>query len=82
MQRSFPILRAAARWLLLAAVSAAAGFALGVAASRPAPLSQAAVIPTPPPAGQPAPGRGPGGSSLPGAAPPRLPGRVAPRWSA
>ena len=46
------------------------GFALGVAASRPAPLSQAAVIPTPPPAGQPAPGRGPGGSSLPGAAPP------------
>ena len=70
MQRSFPTLRAAARWLLLAAVSAAAGFALGVAASRPAPLSQAAVIPTPPPAGQPAPGRGPGGSSLPGAAPP------------
>ena len=56
MQRSFPTLRAAARWLLLAAVSAA-GFALGVAASRPAPLSQAAVIPTPPPAGQPAPGR-------------------------
>ena len=46
MQRSFPTLRAAARWLLLAAVSAA-GFALGVAASRPAPLSQAAVIPTP-----------------------------------
>ena len=70
MQRSFPTLRAAARWLLLAAVSAAAGFALGVAASRPAPLSQAAVIPTPPPAGQPAPGRGPGVSSLPGAAPP------------
>ena len=70
MQRSFPTLRAAARWLLLAAVSAAAGFALGVAASRPAPLSQAAVIPTPPPAGQPAPGRNPGGSSLPGAAPP------------
>lgn len=70
MQRSFPTLRAAARWLLLAAVSAAAGFALGVAASRPAPLSQAAVITTPPPAGQPAPGRGPGGSSLPGAAPP------------
>ena len=69
MQRSFPTLRAAARWLLLAAVSAA-GFDLGVAASRPAPLSQAAVIPTPPPAGQPAPGRGPGGSSLPGAAPP------------
>ena len=65
-----PYTRAAARWLLLAAVSAAAGFALGVAASRPAPLSQAAVIPTPPPAGQPAPGRGPGGSSLPGAAPP------------
>ena len=29
MQRSFPTLRAAARWLLLAAVSAAAGFALG-----------------------------------------------------
>lgn len=70
MQRSFPTLRAAARWLLLAAVSAAAGFALGVAASRPAPLSQAAVLPTPLPAGQPAPGRGPGGSSLPGAAPP------------
>ena len=70
MQRSFPTLRAAARWLLLAAVSAAAGFALVVAASRPAPLSQAAVLPTPPPAGQPAPGRGPGGSSLPGAAPP------------
>lgn len=70
MQRSFPTLRAAARWLLLAAISAAAGFALGVAANRPAPLSQAAVIPTPPPAGQPAPGRGPGGSSLPGAAPP------------
>ena len=70
MQRTFPTLRAAARWLLLAAVSAAAGFALGVAASRPAPLSQAAVIPTPPPAGQPAPGRGPGVSSLPGAAPP------------
>ena len=46
MQRSFPTLRAAARWLLLAAVSAAAGFALGVAASRPAPLSQAAVLPT------------------------------------
>lgn len=70
MQRSFPTLRAAARWLLLAAVSAAAGFALGVAASRPAPLSQTAVLPTPPPAGQPAPGRGPGGPSLPGAAPP------------
>ena len=66
MQRSFPTLRAAARWLLLAA----AGFALGVAASRPAPLSQTAVLPTPPPAGQPAPGRGPGGSSLPGAASP------------
>ena len=52
MQRSFPTLRAAARWLLLAAVSAAAGFALGVAGqpARPSQPGRPSSLPRPPPA--------------------------------